>query len=68
MTMPHLMNCSHSGDGWCLECVKEMHDEYTVKMMQVQHVLRECEKKLIEKGDPWDGDDYELMQTIREYI
>lgn len=24
MTMPHLMNCPHSGDGWCLECVGEM--------------------------------------------
>ena len=27
MTMPHLMNCSHSGDGWCLDCVKELWDE-----------------------------------------
>lgn len=25
--MPHLMNCPHSTDGWCLECVKELHDE-----------------------------------------
>jgi len=23
MTMPHLMNCPHSGDGWCLKCVQE---------------------------------------------
>jgi hypothetical protein len=21
------MNCSHSADGWCLDCVKEAHDE-----------------------------------------
>lgn len=27
MTMPHLMNCPHSCEGWCLECVKELHDE-----------------------------------------
>lgn len=27
MTMPHLMNCSHSETGWCLACVKELHDE-----------------------------------------
>lgn len=27
MTMPHLMNCSHSSDGWCLSCVKEQADE-----------------------------------------
>ncbi len=25
MTMPHLMNCQHSEDGWCLECVKALH-------------------------------------------
>lgn len=27
MTMPHLMNCPHSEDGWCLDCVKELWDE-----------------------------------------
>lgn len=27
MTMPHLMNCPHSPDGWCLSCVKELWDE-----------------------------------------
>jgi hypothetical protein len=25
MTMPHLMNCSHSPDGWCLDCVGKEH-------------------------------------------
>ena len=25
MTMPHLENCEHSSDGWCLDCVKQMH-------------------------------------------
>lgn len=24
MTMPHLMNCIHSGDGWCPACVAEL--------------------------------------------
>ena len=28
MTMPHLMNCPHSEDGWCLACVKTMHEEH----------------------------------------
>lgn len=27
MTMPKYMNCQHSPDGWCLECVKNIHDE-----------------------------------------
>ena len=27
MTMPHLMNCDHSEDGWCLDCVKALWDK-----------------------------------------
>lgn len=27
MTMPHLMNCPHLGDGWCLDCVGAQHNE-----------------------------------------
>ena len=26
MTMPHMMNCGHSDTGWCLDCVRELHD------------------------------------------
>ena len=22
--MPHLMNCAHDPEGWCLDCVKEL--------------------------------------------
>ena len=25
--MPHLQNCDHSDDGWCLDCVKTLYDE-----------------------------------------
>lgn len=27
MTMPHLMNCPHQGEGWCLACVKQLWEE-----------------------------------------
>ncbi len=27
MTMPHLMNCPHSGDGWCLDCVQRLQKD-----------------------------------------
>lgn len=27
MTMPHLMNCPHMDDGWCLNCVGAQHVE-----------------------------------------
>ena len=38
MTMPHLENCEHSSDGWCLDCVGRMHDrleamEFTANML-----------------------------------
>ena len=26
MTMPHLINCAHIGDGWCIECVKRQQE------------------------------------------
>lgn len=35
MTMPHLMNCEHIVDGWCLSCVKSLwndHHELRVAM------------------------------------
>lgn len=28
MTMPHLTNCQHSGDGWCLECVRKLYENF----------------------------------------
>lgn len=28
MTIPNLMNCSHSDTGWCLECVGKMYDAH----------------------------------------
>lgn len=27
MTMPHLMNCEHQSEGWCLDCVRKLKDE-----------------------------------------
>lgn len=27
MTMPNLMNCAHSSDGWCLNCVTQQQNE-----------------------------------------
>lgn len=33
MTMPHLENCRHIGDGWCLSCVREMYYEMEKQAM-----------------------------------
>ena len=27
MTVPHLMNCPHTDDGWCMECVARLGNE-----------------------------------------
>lgn len=42
MTMPHLMNCQHSEDGWCLECVKGIEKE-----RERLFDLNECLEKLL---------------------
>jgi hypothetical protein len=34
MTMPHLMNCPHSGDGWCLACVAALADDRDSRMKE----------------------------------
>lgn len=50
MTMPHLMNCQHSPDGWCLDCVKEMYDEHELEIAGlwdiVNHYKEICAKIL----------------------
>lgn len=27
MTVPHLMNCPHNDDGWCLDCVADLGNQ-----------------------------------------
>lgn len=48
MTVPHLMNCPHNPDGWCLDCVVELRD-----------ALAYAEAALADIGDAerWPGDD-----------
>ena len=48
MTMPHLMNCSHSGDGWCLLCVNELY-----KKVEELDLIRET----LQNGLDRDKDD-----------
>ncbi len=48
MTMPHLMNCSHSEDGWCLDCVKKLWDE-TYGPRTLYWMIKEWRSVSIEK-------------------
>ncbi len=64
MTMPHLMNCSHKGDGWCLTCVKDQHDE-SEKLRE--QLLKACER--LNNGSAWadDGGEFQEMCEVAGY-
>lgn len=70
MTMPHLMNCSHSSDGWCLDCVKELHDECQAWKDKLQEVVDLIDDILFDssfrpvdsEGNPIKGNDYYLVE------
>lgn len=52
MTMPHLMNCLHSEDGWCLECVKVLQEE----------------KESVENSCDWYSRRCALIQRLQHHI
>lgn len=63
MTMPHLMNCSHQGEGWCLDCVKQLQQE--VEKIQVECVsyataAKEAEEQLTTAHTAIVARDYDL--------
>lgn len=43
MTMPHLQNCDHQGEGWCLDCVKNLYDDL---QRARRETIQECIKKV----------------------
>ena len=47
MTMPHLMNCSHSGDGWCLDCVKKLWEENDQARQRLENVRSKWHKEAL---------------------
>jgi len=44
MTMPHLMNCDHSHEGWCLACVKREHDEAADEIDRLRQFEQRCKE------------------------
>lgn len=47
MTMPHLENCPHKGDGWCLDCVKRLQVECDALAMRcVELESARCKREL----------------------
>lgn len=45
--MPHLMNCPHSPNGWCLDCVKEEHDKSEATIEDLMAVCERQKKELL---------------------
>ena len=42
--IPHLMNCSHIGDGWCLDCAGAIHQKLTLECEHSAWLQGECNK------------------------
>lgn len=51
MTMPHLMNCLHRDDSWCLDCVKAEWERTQAEIEQLTHERNEIERKAIEQSE-----------------
>jgi cell shape-determining protein MreC len=44
MTLPHLMNCEHTGTGWCLSCVSLLYLKSEYRQQTVSQQLEDLEK------------------------
>lgn len=72
MTMPHLMNCSHSEDGWCLECVKALHDDFETAESESQRLRMERDSLLpvVYAASEFSAgriDDRQLLDVVEAY-
>jgi hypothetical protein len=53
MTIPHMMNCSHQGEGWCLECVNYMVNKFDRLHREVEALRRFGNKDCTAMADEW---------------
>lgn len=65
MTMPHMMNCSHSDTGWCLDCVRELVDEQSRETDTLSELLSSIEA-FEEGADPGVGREVQSV-SVRLY-
>jgi hypothetical protein len=66
MTMPHLSNCPHDGDGWCIDCVKELwkeKEDYRAMAEKFKDICLIQHNYLIK----YDFIDKEFDKTIKEF-
>jgi hypothetical protein len=43
--IPHLMNCQHTGEGWCLACVKAQYEELNQRLIDRTSVYMDSKAK-----------------------
>ena len=43
--LPHEEDCPHMEKGWCLDCVKDMHDRYEALIKRMFEVQIDPKKK-----------------------
>lgn len=48
MTMPHLQNCDHYQQGWCLQCVGRLHSRVEKWEKFAAHIEKHASMKLPE--------------------
>lgn len=61
MTMPHLENCGHSEEGWCLACVKQLGEENIALRMTVLAVSQITMESVYESGRSLDDEPDSIM-------
>ena len=57
MTVPHLMNCPHSDDGWCLDCVAALGNE-NWRMRELLNKRPALNAGTLEAYVAWTGEVY----------
>lgn len=72
MTMPHLMNCQHNSDGWCLDCVAELYynPEHIITWInrERQKCIEEHIKLVEDNGDLMPIGDYGQSEWLLSRI
>lgn len=58
MTTPTQMDCSHQGNGWCLDCVGKLADDRDRMLRELEKVVENCDRchdgNII--GDEWPNE------------
>lgn len=67
MTIPHLMNCPHQEDGWCLDCVADLGNE-NMRLKQLLAERPPINSALFQNYANWTGAVYASEQPKPELI